>query len=157
MGYRDDFYVQKNIIGYTGTLRDNPTVYFFVGGASKTFGHITQVHSVAENVGRETVITDSTYKCGNLVDADGEYFYEVWSTGQHPSRNKMIWRNEFGTDDLALLAQSIKNCPDEKKLGRLAIQDREEAIRQGYGGAGTSPSVADVTAAYEAAIAANAT
>ena len=28
MGNRDDFYTAENIIGYTGNLHNNPTVYF---------------------------------------------------------------------------------------------------------------------------------
>ena len=32
MGYEDEFYSQDNILGYTGDLHDNPTVYFAEAG-----------------------------------------------------------------------------------------------------------------------------
>lgn len=81
MGYRDDFYTKDNILGYTGTLEDNPTVYFAdagginprtvkVGGKDKvlvSFGHITQVHEIATNVGRERVGESYSYTIANVI------------------------------------------------------------------------------------------
>ncbi|WP_330924919.1 hypothetical protein [Candidatus Sororendozoicomonas aggregata] len=49
MGYRDDFYIPENIIGYTGSAALNPTVYF---EHQCFFGLITQHHPWPENIGR---------------------------------------------------------------------------------------------------------
>ena len=65
MGYRDDFYIVDFIIGYTGVLHKSPSVYFF-DPAKNAFGHITQHHEVANNIGRG-------------VNADGETVYETVS------------------------------------------------------------------------------
>jgi hypothetical protein len=70
MGYRDDFYVKDNIIGWTGDIDgDSFSVYFAdcIGNPPKTvriadvdqivvqFGHITQKHDCPYNIGREEV------------------------------------------------------------------------------------------------------
>lgn len=70
MGYRDDFYVQANIIGWTGDIDGKAfTVYFAdscgnppktvrVGGVDQIvvqYGHITQKHDCPYNEGREQV------------------------------------------------------------------------------------------------------
>lgn len=62
--YAPDFYVPDNIIGYTGVLQKNPTVYFM----SKThYGHITQVHEDWQNVGREAIYPLGQYGFANMV------------------------------------------------------------------------------------------
>jgi hypothetical protein len=62
--YAADFYVPDNIIGYTGVLQKNPTVYFL----SKThYGHITQVHDDWQNVGREAIYALGQYSFANMV------------------------------------------------------------------------------------------
>ena len=70
MGYRDDFYVKENIIGWTGDINgDAFTVYFAdcdgspprtvrIAGVDQIvvqFGHITQKHDCPYNIGREEV------------------------------------------------------------------------------------------------------
>jgi hypothetical protein len=70
MGYKDDFYVKKNIIGWTGDINgDEFSVYFADCDGSPPptvriadvdqivvqYGHITQKHVCAYNVGREEV------------------------------------------------------------------------------------------------------
>ena len=62
MAYRGDFYAPGNIIGYTGEISFNPTVYFLNGNS---FGHITQNHPCKENIGREGVQTEIGYTIGN--------------------------------------------------------------------------------------------
>ena len=64
MGYRDDFYKLDNMIGYTGVLHKQPTVYFY-DSATHGFGHITQQHSDPTNVGREQYNADDKYKIEN--------------------------------------------------------------------------------------------
>jgi hypothetical protein len=87
MGYRDDFYTAKNIIGYTGNLNDNPTVYFAnadaldptldqVDGMDKIvweYGHITQAHPRADNVGRERVFASYSYNIFNVQTQSGDH------------------------------------------------------------------------------------
>ena len=87
MGYMDKLYRVENIIGYTGNLQNNPTVYFFspstdVNGQPKTQlvgknnqilflnGHITQAHDIADNVGRELVVESWSY---SLMNAGPEH------------------------------------------------------------------------------------
>ena len=82
MGYMDKLYKPENIIGYTGDLQNNPTVYFLtpstnVNGQPKTKlvgkvnqilflnGHITQAHGEATNIGREKVIESWSYSIMN--------------------------------------------------------------------------------------------
>jgi hypothetical protein len=86
VAYAADFYTPDNIIGYTGVLNKNPTVYFL----SKThYGHITQVHGTWRNVGRETIRSNSKYFFGNV--ADGNCLFERDpGVMTHQSRSPMI-------------------------------------------------------------------
>jgi hypothetical protein len=81
--YEPNFYIPENIVGYTGVLNKNPTVYFL----SKThYGHITQVHDDWTNVGRELVCPNASYGFGNY---DGERLFEMDTARgmQHTSRS----------------------------------------------------------------------
>lgn len=83
--YEPNFYVPENIIGYTGVLQKNPTVYFL----SKThYGHITQVHEEWTNVGREVIYPNASYEFGNW---DGVRLIEQDSARPmgHTSRSAM--------------------------------------------------------------------
>ncbi len=62
MGYRDDFYITDNIIGYTGNAMLHPTVYFKHQCFS---GHITQKHRNPENIGRSIVLCANDYYITN--------------------------------------------------------------------------------------------
>jgi len=61
--YRPDFYIQENIIGYTGDRDRDPTVYFLDApfqGVNKwhfnvEYGRITQCYPDTKNIGRERV------------------------------------------------------------------------------------------------------
>jgi hypothetical protein len=110
MGYRDDFYKAANVIGYTGQVHKNPTVYFFDG---KEFGHITQYHPIPLNIGREAVHTSINYTIRNDGDNGGLVEY---NDGKkiHPSRNPFVAKKDISADDLALLYQSIIKCPEMK-------------------------------------------
>ena len=83
MGYCDYLYKKENIIGYTGELDNNPTVYFMsesrdVNGNLKTQtvrgvaqilflnGHITQAHREQSNIGRERVKESYSYSIMNV-------------------------------------------------------------------------------------------
>jgi hypothetical protein len=67
MAYRPDFYTADNIIGYTGDIDNNPTVYFLT---DLEYGHITQAHRDTDNVGREEVGLREWVMCRDLNDAD---------------------------------------------------------------------------------------
>jgi hypothetical protein len=63
LAYAPDFYIPENIIGFTGVLNRNPTVYFL----SKThYGHITQVHDMRSNIGRDDIGSNRLYTFGNV-------------------------------------------------------------------------------------------
>lgn len=116
MGYRDDFYVSDNIIGYSGMPSDNPTVYFRNG---TTFGRITQAHDDATNVGRAEVRTYADYRIGNEL-YDGQMACVEFYSGaiQHVSRSTITFMADLRakyTDALSpLLAQAIVNFPNAK-------------------------------------------
>ena len=108
MGYRDDFYMVQNIIGYTGKLNDFPTVYFIKGDE---YGHITQKHGDSQNVGRMEVMKSKNYSIGNetvhgalkLVEKEnGEIFHESRST-----LTKVDPIDPKNKETVALLAKSI--------------------------------------------------
>jgi len=88
MGYRDDFYKPENIVGYTGRLGVNPTVYF---ASADEVGRITQDHPHAKNVGRNKVRKSATYTIANLLEDDG-FFHakEKFSEKPHKSRNPVF-------------------------------------------------------------------
>ena len=101
MGYQDDFYIPRNIVGYTGDLhgvgRNAPTVYFcrFDYGVGYTFGRITQYHENEDNIGRNKVRTHHDYWVGNKwPEGYGVEFYN--GRVRHQSRNRMYpvsWNN----------------------------------------------------------------
>jgi hypothetical protein len=115
--YRSDFFIVENIIGYTGNIHDNPTVYFM---SSIEFGRITQSHDIAWNIGREPVAerfpdADTYYKISNEVKNGVEVAVEKYmlrSTGEvllplHTSRNPFIDTRRKGMKTYALLSQAI--------------------------------------------------
>jgi len=110
--YRQDFYIPRNIIGYTGDLHFWPTVYFQFG---HEFGHITQHHLLGENVGREQVDKSSRYRIANHY-RNGKIVSTEWIGLQliHPSRNPLITRDRFGPGDLLTLCVAIYRFPDIK-------------------------------------------
>jgi hypothetical protein len=86
LAYEPGFYIPENIIGYTGVLNKNPTVYFL----SKThYGHITQVHDNWRNVGRSTVRVNAKYFFGNVGDGNS-LFEQDPGVLRHKSRSPMI-------------------------------------------------------------------
>ncbi len=78
--YRDDFYIVQNIIGYTGNITSNPTVYFKDG---YSFGRITQDHPDRDNIGRNKVRVENDYKISNMNGKAEEYY---GGTVRHTSR-----------------------------------------------------------------------
>jgi hypothetical protein len=125
MGYRDDFYNGDNLIGYTGDLNNNPTVYFLSN--DQQFGHITQYHQYHINIGRERVHQHTLYRMENLLlpGKPGVRLVEYlqMSTNQsiphptqnvpitviHPSRNILIW--DITQGHRLILENAIKRFP----------------------------------------------
>lgn len=122
--YRADFYIAANIIGFTGDLHNNPTVYFL---SDTEFGHITQYHKTAWNIGRETVgdrfpMPGWNYKIKNIPnngrdEADeayysdeGEYLMHI-----HPSRNPFYDTQRANMRTLSILSQAIWQFTSEKQ------------------------------------------
>lgn len=86
LAYEPEFYSPKNIIGYTGVLNKNPTVYFL---SSTHYGHITQVHNNWMNVGRSTIRVNAKYFFGNVAD-NNCLFERDPGVLTHKSRSPMI-------------------------------------------------------------------
>lgn len=114
MGYRDDFFVVDNIVGYTGKLHDLPTVYF---ESEAEVSHITQQHDIKDNIGREAVFSREGYHAGN-TDEGGEKARLLELKGSnliHESRNEMISVEGMPSKDQSLLAQSIWSFQELKQ------------------------------------------
>lgn len=105
--YEEAFYKKDNIIGYTGTLISNPTVYFREGNK---FGRITQFHNNPSNIGRNKVRTASDYKITNTNYGKAEEYYD--GGVRHKSRNPFRPANFF---EKIILARAIDRFPDQKK------------------------------------------
>ncbi len=153
MAYEDTFYVVENIIGYSGPLYDHPTVYFRDGsgvGQSRNgsrSGHITQLHEIKENIGREHVMDDAGYTIENVVcpwDTEPPNLkgtvtcYEKWphyrnpdgSVADHISRTPIKFLDSRPNKHvLAVLSQAIYLFPDEKALGTARTVTRQSAVR----------------------------
>src|SRR5688572_14701187 len=114
MGYRDDFFVVDNIIGYTGKLKDLTTVYFESGGEAS---HITQQHDIKDNIGREVVFSLEGYGAANTDEGGDKARLLEWMGTRviHESRNAMISVEGLSANDQALLAQSIWKYTELKK------------------------------------------
>ena len=87
MAYAPEFYIPDNIIGYTGVLNKNPTVYFL---STTHYGHITQVHDEWRNVGRETIRPNAKYAFGNVGDNSSLVESDPGAPMSHHSRSPMI-------------------------------------------------------------------
>lgn len=80
-------YQRHNIIGSTGTEDQRPTVYY--RSNSGTFGHITQEHELAENVGREAAKRHPLYNFGN-TGPGGALEERLGTSVFHQSRNPFV-------------------------------------------------------------------
>lgn len=105
MAYREDFYTVENIIGYTGNVNLNPTVYFQKGNY---FGRITQDHSCKDNIGRNEVRFAMDYR----IENDGAKAHEFYKgCRRHSSRNIFM---KCGKDSLDELSKAIQRFQEEK-------------------------------------------
>jgi len=142
-GYRDDFYVPENIIGYTGKLGENPTIYFEKREDGKvTFGRITQQHGNPKNVGREMIRmrSESDYDAKNTYAAEidgknvtrkdyseknkGNLKVIEMNTYQNLKNGEIVQFNrvyaEFYDNDLSHLSRSVFTKVTDKNKQELA-------------------------------------
>lgn len=122
--YRSNFYIPENIIGFTGALHNNPTVYFMT---DTEFGHITQYHGSHWNIGREPVgerfpDAEWEYKISNEVKNGLEVSVEKYVSNQgkgiihiHTSRSRFFDTRRSGTKTFAILSQAIWNHRSKKE------------------------------------------
>jgi hypothetical protein len=126
MGYEDAFYKPENIVGYTGSLGVNPTVYF---ESADKVGRITQEHPNSNNVGRNIVRNKACYTAVNALDDSG-YFHAQEQSGKvaHTSRNPLykegtpvvcgtsvsVFKKKLTNFERSRLAVAIQRFPDLK-------------------------------------------
>ena len=122
MGYRDDFYTVDNVIGYSGTLTDFPSVYF---QSESEFGHITQKHGDSQNVGRGHVESSEGYSIGNEMTEDGVLKLKESLGGQsfHTSRSVLTSLEGMSEGDKAIVYQAIWKYQEEKQITWFAKKD----------------------------------
>jgi len=139
MAYEPTFYVIENIIGYTGELHKNPTVYFRCS-EQHLHGHITQAHKYRDNVGRETVsstIIDDYVHAIKNIEVDGRevaiegYFHVLtgeqlgdFKTGYHESRGKFTDITHANLRVIDMLARSIQRFSDLKPIYAKVLRNR---------------------------------
>lgn len=111
MPYEAGFYIAKNIVGYTGDLKNNPTVYFH-NRKTNQFGRITQDHDHADNIGRARVRIAADYSLRNNRSGTAEEFYN--GSVKHTSRNKFHKLGVFSGSTLKKLRLAIDAFPDAK-------------------------------------------
>jgi hypothetical protein len=113
--YEKDFYKKENIIGYTGDLNNNPSVYFKNGNK---FGRITQVHDDATNIGRNEVREAADYTIANRRVNGRQCAVETYTyngrQGHHCSRGQFIAVAQNDADTLNILARALILKPEAK-------------------------------------------
>ncbi len=131
MTYRADFYIEQNIIGYTGNIEDHPTVYFKTGPAHgpNEYGHITQAHQIGPNIGREEVRRSAHYEM--RAGANGNL--EEWDAGRliHPSRNPFISIANLDHRAKYLLSCAIPSFKEKKQWGDYTQVQQDQILDHG--------------------------
>jgi hypothetical protein len=93
VAYEPNFYQAKNIVGYTGTIGQSPTVYFMDG---KNYGHITQAHDCPMNVGRETL--GALIESAAGTDINGMVLTLFYRATNDPTSGKLVeWQEKVYT------------------------------------------------------------
>ena len=122
MGYCDYLYKRENIIGYSGDLKSNPTVYFLTesrdeqgniktqtvkGVAQILFqnGHITQSHPNQNNIGREKMQESYSYSIMNAGADKISGFAEGEIT--EPRLQECYHQSEIPVDDVRYFSLPI--------------------------------------------------
>jgi len=124
MAYRDDFYCAENILGYSGSLHEFPTVYFLT---SKEYGHITQEHGYGQNVGRQQVEDAAGYTIGNEpVNGTPKLLEKVNGRVFHESRTTLTKVTKSDADAFAVCSQAIWKYQDEKYISNFSKDVRQD-------------------------------
>ena len=131
MAYAPEFYTPENIIGYTGVLNKNPTVYFL---SATYYGHITQVHGVWRNVGRETIRSNAKYTFEN--DGDKKCLVESDSGAHmhHVSRSPMILVRAGAIPPELTHALMVHSEQKALRLGAKSVVTNENRSRKEHPG-----------------------
>ena len=127
MSYRGDFYIPENIIGYTGNINNNPTVYFKKG---YSFGHITQAHDYGHNVGREEVGQAVDYEIKNIRGRCHEF---AGGYCFHSSRSEFISVEGLGYASKYLLSLAISKFNLKKQWGDLTREEQDKVLDGRWG------------------------
>jgi hypothetical protein len=132
VAYEPEFYKPGNIIGYTGVLNKNPTVYFL---SATHYGHITQVHDDWQNVGREAILSNARYFFGNVGKSNRLLEQDPGISMKHRSRSPMIL---VGVGALPPeLTHAIMVHQEQKArrdLGRQIVESDENRSRRDHPG-----------------------
>ena len=165
MGYMDQLYRQENIIGYTGEIGSNPTVYFCatstdVNGATKTkkvgknmqvlflHGPITQAHDTATNIGREQVVESWSYSIMNagpehdnsgLIEQGMRNLQETYHQSEVTPDNRRFYATPDGFSDFHISRSTFKQVGprDLATLKTLALAIAKfPRVKQMYGNIG---------------------
>ncbi|GAA4277180.1 hypothetical protein [Aquimarina mytili] len=121
MIYNPELYKKENIIGWTGDIQNNPTVYFMddsTGDVKKiNAGHITQSHSFSGNVGREKAITGK-YSIENTgpKNEQGENVSQEVLDGNVIHQSRSPFKPVQNEEQREQLAQALNNHPKVKKM-----------------------------------------
>jgi hypothetical protein len=127
MTYRADFYIPENIIGYTGNIDNNPTVYF---RKVYQFGHITQAHGVGHNEGREAVDFARDYEIKNVNGVCHEF---KGGACFHESRNRFISIVGLNAGSKYKLSLAIPKFKLKKQWGDLSYEDQDKVLNGRWG------------------------
>lgn len=129
MGYRDEFYISQNIIGYTGSPQNNPTVYF---DDNVHYGSITQFHDDVDAIGRSILklsaehtllnysadMEDGTTSELPLLERTrqlGAMFEHQFGVVTHLSRNPFVPIKEGNSSLRAFLSIAIERFQNVKR------------------------------------------
>ncbi len=132
-GYRDDFYSAENIVGYTGTIGQNETVYFKKGDE---YGRITQDHKQPENIGRNKVREDALYEIKNEDHDDGKGLRarEYKGDGKGGQKATHTSRNPFVPVDSEETRQELAKAIDAFKNEKEKSAKKKRKKKDGGGG-----------------------
>lgn len=125
--YAPGLYNVKNIIGYTGSLDYNPTVYFKKGNQ---VGHITQHHDDDSNVGREIGISSPAYSISNSGEG-GTAQEKLYGEEYHTSRNPFIPVTSL--QEIERLAPAIEEFKNLKERELAVFKDIQYNVRTNVG------------------------
>ena len=118
--YSQDLYKKENIIGYTGNIKNNPTVYFKQGNK---YGHITQVHNKEANIGREIGVSSSLYRMSNS-GPKGRLQESIDGEVHHTSRNPFV--RPTCIEECDELAKSIDRFKELKPINAALLKSAKE-------------------------------